>query len=246
MEIATPQQPQARVFKRPRVRSMLPMTGIALFYALASFGWWKRMLADAREIIDAGFGLTPLLATIHALSTALFFTSLLIITFTRKQPIHRERRLKGWLLPVAVTAAVSITGMGDPRELPLAVSLVATALVVFGMIFTLYALRFLGRHFGVVSDVRGLVTNGPYAWVRHPLYAGEAITLAGVAIAVASPLTVFMFVLSMFLQVWRARTEEESLRTVFPEYRDYAARTPMLIPGFRFSRSPQPASASGD
>jgi protein-S-isoprenylcysteine O-methyltransferase Ste14 len=141
---------------------------------------------------------------------------------------------------------MGITGVGDPRDMSLAAAIVSTALVVGGTIFTLYSLRFLGRHFGVVSDVRGLVTHGPYAWVRHPLYAGEAITLAGVVISVASPLTVAAFAIGMGLQAWRARTEEEALTSVFPEYRNYAERTPMLIPGLRFHRASDPALSSGD
>jgi protein-S-isoprenylcysteine O-methyltransferase Ste14 len=108
--------------------------------------------------------------------------------------------------------------------------LVATVLVVGGTAFTMYALRHLGRHFGVVSDVRGLVTSGPYRWVRHPLYAGETITTIGLVLAVATPFTVTAFAIGFGLQVWRARVEEQSLTAAFPEYRDYASQTPMLIP----------------
>jgi hypothetical protein len=49
-------------------------------------------------------------------------------------------------------------------------------------------------------------------------------------IAVANPLTVAVFCVGLVLQIWRAKVEEQSLAAAFPEYRAYAARTPMLIP----------------
>lgn len=229
-----------------RMASIIPVALIAGFYTLVSISWWGGFASHLSDML-AGINLShSILGAAHALSTALFFAILAIITCTRKQPVRRERRLKGWVLPVVVMAAMGVTGIGVPRDLPLPLAVVSTALVIGGTAFTLYALRFLGRHFGVVSDVRGLVTSGPYAWVRHPLYAGEAITLAGVVISVASPLTIAAFIVGQSLQAWRARTEEEALASVFPEYRDYAARTPMLIPGLRLHRAPAPASASGD
>lgn len=197
-----------------------------------------KAVTAARETADAwrGDGLDHLLGAVHAGSGALFFAIIGVMMLVRKEPIRRERRLQGWLLPMAVMAALAVVGGAPLQDYPAPVMLVATALVVAGTAFTIYALRHLGRHFGVVSDVRGLVTSGPYRWVRHPLYAGETITTIGFVLAVATPVTVAVFVLGLALQVWRAKVEEQSLTAAFPEYRDYAARTPMLLP---LTRLPQ-------
>ena len=170
------------------------------------------------------------LVILHHASGAVFFGILGVIMLTRKQPIRREKRLVGWVLPITVTIAMSVVGWFEPRDLPTGVMFVATFFVVVGTIFTIYALRHLGRHFGVVSDVRGLVTTGPYRWVRHPLYGGETLTTIGLVIAVASPLALAAFAVGLVLQIYRARVEEQSLTAAFPEYRAYAVRTPMLIP----------------
>lgn len=230
---------------RRRMGTILATTLVGAFYALVSYTWWSNVAHEIGRLSTASLT-GGLLEVARGLSTALFFSILAVITFTRKKPVYRERRIRGWILPVVVMIATGLTGIGEPRDLPLPLAVVATALVVGGTMFTLYSLRFLGRHFGVVSDVRGLVTSGPYAWVRHPLYAGEAITLLGVAISIASPLALGSFIIGQSLQAWRARTEEESLAAAFPEYREYAARTPMLIPGLRLSRTPESAPASGD
>lgn len=217
------------------------MFAITLLYFTITFSWMGKITTAASNLTESGSRGENAFVLLHALSTAIFFFIVGLITLARREPIWRQRRLIGWVLPISVVISTSLVGVGETRDLPYAVT-VASALIVFvGTVFTLYALRHLGRNFGVVSDVRGLVTSGPYRWVRHPLYAGEAITLIGLAIAVASPLTITAFVIGMALQIWRAKIEEQALTTAFPEYRDYASRTPMLIP---FTRFPMPAFAS--
>jgi len=107
-----------------------------------------------------------------------------------------------------------------------------TVLLACGLIFAIASVAFLGRCFGVLPDVRGLVTRGPYRFVRHPLYLGEVTALFGVAIgsqrwAIAVPL----WLITLVLQLVRTGFEERSLRAVFPEYGDYASRTKRLLPG---------------
>lgn len=77
-----------------------------------------------------------------------------------------------------------------------------------------------------------LITNGPYAWVRHPIYGGFLIAMLGSAIGQSVlwllPLIVYGpgFILS-------ARREEKLLLGQLPErYRDYMRRTKMLVPFF--------------
>jgi len=75
-----------------------------------------------------------------------------------------------------------------------------------------------------------LVTTGPYARVRHPLYSGLLLAMLGSAIAQSLlwllPLIVYgpLFILS-------ARREESLLLGQFSEsYRAYRSRTKMLLP----------------
>lgn len=75
-----------------------------------------------------------------------------------------------------------------------------------------------------------LVTTGPYAFVRHPIYSGTLLAMVGSAIGQSAlwllPLMVYgpNFILS-------ARREEKLLLERFPErYRAYMKRTKMLLP----------------
>ena len=78
----------------------------------------------------------------------------------------------------------------------------------------------------------GLVTTGPYRFVRHPIYLGLALIAMGAALAFGSPLaflTVMFGIVPTF--AWRARAEEHLLRRILGEaYETYQQRTKLIIP----------------
>lgn len=98
----------------------------------------------------------------------------------------------------------------------------------------------LGDFLGTRQLFRGaeptkLVTDGPYAWVRHPLYVGTmlalwfnpSMTVNWAAFSLGASL---YFIIGAFY-------EERSMETYFgKDYRDYKAKTPMFIPRFNFKR----------
>ena len=51
-----------------------------------------------------------------------------------------------------------------------------------GLLLVLWAMVTLGRAFGIAPADRGLVNAGPYRFIRHPMYLGELISLAGAVI----------------------------------------------------------------
>ncbi len=69
-----------------------------------------------------------------------------------------------------------------------------------------------------------LVTGGPYAWARHPLYVMEFITIIGTAIQFAQPWAALLALGVILLQVLRTIFEERVLSEAYPEYAGYQAR----------------------
>jgi protein-S-isoprenylcysteine O-methyltransferase Ste14 len=85
-----------------------------------------------------------------------------------------------------------------------------------------------------------LTDSGPYAIVRNPLYIGTLTAAAGFVIASRRWELGVVFA-ATFLLVYLpvVELEEQHLRTLFPDYAEYAARVRKLIPG------PPLSSASG-
>jgi protein-S-isoprenylcysteine O-methyltransferase Ste14 len=89
---------------------------------------------------------------------------------------------------------------------------------------------------GHLAKNQRLSTSGPYTYTRNPLYLGTLIVAAGLAVACRSAGLALLFA-AVFLMVYLPviMLEEQHLRKLFPEYADYAARVPVLIP-YRKSR----------
>ena len=78
-----------------------------------------------------------------------------------------------------------------------------------------------------------LADSGPYAYTRNPLYLGSFIVALGFAAAGASVILAVIFTaafLGIYLPVMER--EEDHLLTIFPAYKAYAARVPLLWPKF--------------
>src|ERR1700687_729738 len=94
-----------------------------------------------------------------------------------------------------------------------------------------------------MAEARRLITHGPYALVRHPLYICEEIAVVGMFIQVMSPAAFLIVLAHALVQFRRMLNEEKVLKTTFAEYASYAARTPRLIP-FAWSLSTRSANVA--
>lgn len=77
-----------------------------------------------------------------------------------------------------------------------------------------------------------VVSTGPYAYVRHPMYSGAILLLLGAPLLLGSWWGVAVGVAAIALLAWRAVLEEETLKQELEGYADYAARVRYrLVPG---------------
>ncbi|XSC46048.1 methyltransferase family protein [Bradyrhizobium sp. RDT10] len=77
-----------------------------------------------------------------------------------------------------------------------------------------------------------VVSSGPYAFVRHPMYSGIMLFFVGVPLLLGSWWGVAIAPVFAILFAIRARIEERALVEGLPEYADYAARVRYrLVPG---------------
>ena len=111
---------------------------------------------------------------------------------------------------------------------------IGATLTVAGIAFAVWARRFIGRNWSVdvvVKQDHELVTGGPYAWVRHPIYSGLVLAFTGTVLAVAEWRALLALAI-IVATLWRKlRTEEHLMRERFgPAYDDYARRVKALVP----------------
>ncbi len=102
-----------------------------------------------------------------------------------------------------------------------------------GVALAVFARIHIGRNWGMPMSRKQqpeLVTTGPYAVVRHPIYAGILLAIVGSAIGL-SMFWLLALVAAVPYFVYSARREERLMAEEFPEqYPAYMRRTKMLLP----------------
>lgn len=168
--------------------------------------------------------------------------------FNKKSDRTTRWRGKSWAMRLGMVAAIALTVSLERMWSPagwLAVhdSLFlqpirawrygGVALCLAGFALAIWARLYLGGNWGMPMSLRQgheLITSGPYARVRHPIYSGLLLAGLGSILALGALwLPVFVLVGAFF--VISARTEEKMLNEQFPQaYPPYRQRTKMLIP----------------
>jgi protein-S-isoprenylcysteine O-methyltransferase Ste14 len=165
------------------------------------------------------------------LMAVLFLFAAMSCTVLSLAPRHR---VHGWR---ATTSALCgsfflISFNFLPRiELSGAAGMLSSGLVGGGYLAALVTIARLGRSFSILPAARRLVTDGPYALVRHPLYLAEELAAFGLFLHYQSLVAGLILALHLLFQLDRMRQEEMVLRTAFPGYAAYAERTKRLLPG---------------
>jgi protein-S-isoprenylcysteine O-methyltransferase Ste14 len=191
--------------------------------ALASFFVFK--------IQPSALPLSMALNILSKVCTLVFLSALVVMFVVRRVPIGRARGLYARFAALAGTfSSVGIVWL-PLHELSSMQYLISLLLIASGTAFAISAVFVLGRSISLMPEARRLITRGPYAVVRHPLYVGELIATAGLAMQFLMPWALVLFGISCVLQFERVRNEERLLIQAFPVYRDYMANTARFLPG---------------
>lgn len=105
-------------------------------------------------------------------------------------------------------------------------------LTALGIAYAVWARVYLGTNWSgtpALKEKHELVTSGPYALVRHPIYTGMLVAIFGSSLA--SPLWFVVFIAAGVVFVRRIGIEEKLMMKTFPnEYPAYKKRTWALVP----------------
>ena len=211
-------------------------------YERADLGW--KHYAQYRN--HAG---EPMLQSIALAALPGDFLLFLLMLFTggmllfNSAPVAPPDRLKHVIVPLAMSYYFFLYGMVDrlpallresllPLRWQMPAAVAGLLLSLCGYAVAIWALLHLGRSFAMLVSVRKVVSSGPYAYVRHPIYLGYAIDLCGLLLARCSPAMRVLGAGFAGCLIWRARLEEEKLCAADEGYRQRVARTGFLLPRF--------------
>jgi protein-S-isoprenylcysteine O-methyltransferase Ste14 len=184
---------------------------------------------------------------------AVYFAASLLITLylMKKDPALLKRRLSGgptaekektqkiiMLFASAGFIASLVVPALDHRfawsSVPLYAMIagdILTALCFYSMFLVFRENTFTSATIEIAEDQK-VISTGPYAFVRHPMYAGGSLLFIGTPLALGSYWGLLAFVAVLPALIWRLLDEEKFLARNLPGYVEYCARVPWrLIPG---------------
>jgi protein-S-isoprenylcysteine O-methyltransferase Ste14 len=153
----------------------------------------------------------------------------------RRREKVKEQKVVMKLVYVIFVVALLIPGLdhrfGWTRELvgtvPLWLRIVAQALVLGGYLMSLLVVavnRFASRTIQVVAGQK-VISGGPYALIRHPMYAGILVMWLSASMALGSYVALPFFALLVPLIVFRLLNEEKVLKQELSGYKEYCQKT---------------------
>jgi protein-S-isoprenylcysteine O-methyltransferase Ste14 len=146
------------------------------------------------------------------------------------------------LVPMTIVILLLIAPPGLPwgflggRMLPggPAMHWIGVAVVAAGLTFAVWARRHLGTNWSGTVTVKSdhkLVRSGPYRFVRHPIYSGGLLAVAGTAIARGEWHALLALLILFATCWWKLQREERWMGETFGEdYAKYRAEVSALIP----------------
>jgi protein-S-isoprenylcysteine O-methyltransferase Ste14 len=113
-------------------------------------------------------------------------------------------------------------------------SIIGDGLIVLGYLFIFFVVRensYAASTIQIAEDHR-VISTGPYALVRHPMYAGALLLILGLPLALGSWYGVLGLIGFVPVLIWRLSDEERFLTSNLPGYAEYKGKVRWrLIPG---------------
>ena len=198
---------------------------VFLFLLLANIGGVYSSLAK-----DFILNVTFILHIVHSGLLVCFYVLLITLFFIRYQAKATSRSIVANMLAYVGTFTPFLLIFFGKPETGTNLMLLSICIMLAGLLFVVYALKILGRSFGIMPQARALVQNGPYRFIRHPLYVGEIVTFGGTLLAELTLAKLGIYIFFIAVQSYRAIQEEKLLEKTIPEYSIYMAATKRFIP----------------
>ena len=193
--------------------------------------WWLDRVEQVVLVLLWGVLLGRVLSSHNGYAPLLLLSesSVLVFVLIRRPTLAISRNASDWMLAITATAAPLLIRPEGPPWLNMAP--LGVGLVLAGTIWQASAKLTLRRRFGVAPANRGVKGAGPYAVMRHPMYAGYLLAHIGNLVLFPSAINVVVYLIAWWAQVLRLRAEE-ALLSRDDVYRVYCEKVRWrLVPG---------------
>jgi len=206
--------------------------GALLFAAAGSLDWpaaWVMLIVSA--ILGPACGLW-LAKTDPAL-----LAERLRPTFQANQPAADKIFMLIFFLALLLwLVAIGLDRRANASDVPLLLQVLGLAMYLLSIAFIMWVFRENSFAAPVVkvqaARHQRVISSGPYAFVRHPMYSGIMLYFLGIPLLLGSWWGVAIAPVFAILFAIRARIEERALVEGLPDYADYAERVRYrLVPG---------------
>jgi protein-S-isoprenylcysteine O-methyltransferase Ste14 len=158
-------------------------------------------------------------------------------TFQADQPAADKKFMLTFVVATLIwLVAIGLDRRAQASDVPLPLQALGLAMYLLSTAFIMWVFRensFAAPVVKVQAERHHrVVSSGPYAFVRHPMYSGIMLFFFGVPLLLGSWWGVVIAPVFTVLFAIRARIEERALVEGLPDYADYAARVRYrLVPG---------------
>lgn len=205
------------------------LIGLTLFLSAGTTNYWQAWVYLG---VGAVSGVLPTLSIIR--------DPILLENRTKGGPTAEQRPIQKIIVLSAglpAMAAFIIPGL-DRRfgwsNVPSWLSIVGDLLIIVSlwMVCRVFKENSFGSTTVEITNGQRVITTGPYAIVRNPMYSSAAVYFIGLSLALGSYWGLIASVLTIFGLVWRLFDEEQFLAKNLAGYTEYCAKVRWhLIPG---------------
>jgi protein-S-isoprenylcysteine O-methyltransferase Ste14 len=139
---------------------------------------------------------------------------------TRKAPAILNLFFVGYLIP-------GLDFRFHWSNVPIWIIIASNAIVFLGYIFIIFVFKENSYASSViqVEKEQQVITTGPYSIVHHPMYLGLLLMLLFTPLALGSYWAIIPFLLSIPMNIFRIKNEEEVLLGELQGYKEYCSKT---------------------
>jgi protein-S-isoprenylcysteine O-methyltransferase Ste14 len=193
-----------------------------LFIPAGTFDYWQAWL------FMAVFGCTSGATTVYLAlrDPKLLERRMNVGPRAEKEPAQKIIMVLATLGFIAMLVFPAIDHRFGWSSVPASVSVLGDALIALGFLFIFFVFRenSYGASTIQIAEGQTVISTGPYALVRHPMYAGALVMSVGIPLALDSWWGLFVLFLLLPVLIWRLLDEERFLRQNLPGYTEYQTK----------------------